>query len=161
MIKLWSLKGYESELIDGHEDSVRGVVFVPNQGVMVSIDDGNEVAVWNLKGLDEEPVRLQVPVEETKRAPVSTLLYCPTFLSSEPKNHHSVFIAMSDASVYVLNWHLGHFSPVVIHYYQMFTNPKGDSISDMKCHPFKMHRLLVAFEETAVIVYSLNKDREI
>ena len=43
----------------------------------------------------------------------------------------------------------------------MFTNPKGDCISDIKCHPYKMHRILVAFKETALIVYSLNKDRMI
>ncbi len=31
----------------------------------------------------------------------------------------------------------------------------------MVLNPNKMHRLLIAYEETAVIVYSLNKNREI
>lgn len=100
-------------------------------------------------------------MDDNKRAPVATLLYAPNFLSSEPKNHHNIFIAMADGSVYVFDWHLSQFSPVVIQYYMIFTNPKGDSISDVKSNPLKMHRILVAFEETAVIVYSLNKDKYI
>jgi hypothetical protein len=89
------------------------------------------------------------------------MVYCPTILTNEAKNHYNVFIALSDATIYVFDWHLGQFSPVVIQYFMLFTNPKGDTVTAMKCHPLKMHRLLIAFEETAVIMYSLNKDREI
>lgn len=47
MIKVWSLKGYEYEIYEAHSESVRSLAFIPNQGLLVSIDDGNEVAVWN------------------------------------------------------------------------------------------------------------------
>ena len=161
---MFSLKGYEVELYEGHGAGVRCLAFVPNQGILVSIDDKNEVAVWNMKQLDQEPIRVQIPVDEMSKKSansISTLLYAPTTLSSEPENHKNVFIAMSDGTLFVFDWHLAQFSPVVITYGQIFHHPKGDCISDVKIHPIKMHRVLIAYEETAVVVYSLNKDRDI
>jgi hypothetical protein len=34
-------------------------------------------------------------------------------------------------------------------------------VTDLKVHLTKMHRVLLAYEETSVVVYSLNKNREI
>jgi WD40 repeat protein len=102
------MKGYEFEIYEAHKLSVRFIAFIPNQGVMISIDDGNQVAIWDLKNLAEDPKRVSVPSEEnihvSKRSQVSTALYAPTFLSSELANHKNVFIAMSNGSIYVLDW---------------------------------------------------------
>lgn len=43
----------------------------------------------------------------------------------------------------------------------MYHQKKSDTVSDIKTHPTLMHRMLIAYEETAVIIYSLNKNREI
>ena len=32
-------------------------------------------------------------------------------------------------------------------------------VTDIKCHPEKMHRLLISYELAGVSVYSMNKDR--
>ena len=32
-------------------------------------------------------------------------------------------------------------------------------VTDIKCHPDKMHRLLISYEQTGICVYSINKDR--
>ena len=105
---------------------------------MISIDDNNEVAVWDVRELDAEPVRVQVPSEGGGgggRGKISTLLYAPTFLSSELDNHNNVYIAMSDGTLHVFDWTTYNFSPVLIRYSQMFHHPRGDIISDVKCHP--------------------------
>lgn len=38
MLKLFSLKGYEIEVYDAHDDPIIKVGFVPNRGLLVSID---------------------------------------------------------------------------------------------------------------------------
>ena len=34
-------------------------------------------------------------------------------------------------------------------------------VSDIKCHMLKMHRLLISYSRSAVVVYSINKNRSI
>lgn len=68
---------------------------------------------------------------------------------------------MSTGTIYIFDWQTATFSPVTIKYSTMFFKPRGDIVSDIKAHPLKMHRLLIAYEETAVIVFSLNKNRDI
>lgn len=36
---------------------------------------------------------------------------------------------------------------------------KSCRVTDIKCHPDKMHRLLISYESTGVAVFSLNKNR--
>ena len=36
-----------------------------------------------------------------------------------------------------------------------------DIVTDMKCHWQKMHRLLISYKTTAVVVFSLNKNRNV
>ena len=38
MLKFFSLKGYEIEVYDAHDDPIIKVGFVPNRGLLVSID---------------------------------------------------------------------------------------------------------------------------
>ena len=117
IIKVFSLKGYEFEIYDAHEASLRALTFIPNQGVLVSVDDNNEVAVWDLTDLENEPTRAVIPIEEGMRvAPVTTTLYAPSFLSNEPANHNSVYLALSDGSIYIFDYSTGQFSPLVIKY---------------------------------------------
>ena len=52
-------------------------------------------------------------------------------------------------------------SSIVIRYQVLFPERNNDIVSDMRLNPLKMHRILIAYEETAVIVFSLNKNREI
>jgi hypothetical protein len=55
MIKLISLNGKEQDIVDAHDSAICGIALIPNQGILVSIDESNEVAVRNLKALDEGP----------------------------------------------------------------------------------------------------------
>ena len=163
-IKVVSLKGYEFEIYDAHEANIRAICFVPQQGVLLSVDDDNAVAVWDLKNLGVAPeVRVEIPLDEEKEEEgnIVTALYAPQFLSNEPDNHRFVFCAMSSGNIYILDWKTGVFSPNVINYSQMYHQRKGDTVCDIKTHPTMMHRMLIAYEETAVIIYSLNKNREI
>ena len=74
MIKLFSLKGYEYELYDAHPSNIRFVTFIPNQGYMASIDDTNEIRLWNLRDLTEEPRKTML---ETEEGVVATGFYTP------------------------------------------------------------------------------------
>ena len=47
-IKIISLKGYEFEIYEAHQASIRAMCFVQQQGILVSVDDENVVAVWNI-----------------------------------------------------------------------------------------------------------------
>lgn len=161
IIKIISLKGYEFEIYEAHQAGIRLLTFIPNEGVMISVDDYNEVAVWNLKDLSADPIRVEVPQPGTSGGLIVTQLYAPTFLSSEADNHKNVFFALSSGDVLVFDWTNATFSSLVIAYSLMFHRQKKDNVSDIKAHPLKMHRLLIAYEETAVIVYSLNKNRDI
>ena len=108
IIKIVSLKGYEYEIYEAHESSIRFITFVPNRGILISIDDSNEIGIWDLKDLSQDPVRVRVPSDEQTsgrpRRYISTALYTPTFLSNEVKNHGNIFIAMSNGSIFVLDW---------------------------------------------------------
>jgi hypothetical protein len=107
-------------------------------------------------------VRVDIPLDEEKiEGSLVSSLYSPQFLSNEPDNHRFVFCALSSGNIYILDWKTGVFSPNVINYSQMYHQKKSDTVSDIKTHPTLMHRMLIAYEETAVIVYSLNKNREI
>lgn len=43
----------------------------------------------------------------------------------------------------------------------MFPERQFDTVMDMKLNPQKMHRLLIAYENTAVVMFSLNKHKDI
>ena len=51
MLKIFSLKGYELEIYDAHDDEILWVGFVPNQGLLVSIDVTNMLKLWDLEDL--------------------------------------------------------------------------------------------------------------
>ena len=36
-----------------------------------------------------------------------------------------------------------------------------DQVNDIKCHVTKMHRLLICYARTAIVVFSMNKNRRI
>ena len=38
---------------------------------------------------------------------------------------------------------------------------RAERIVDIKCHPEKMHRILLAYESEAILVWSINKDKAI
>jgi WD40 repeat protein len=146
IIKIISLKGYEFEIYEAHQAGIRLLTFIPNEGIMISVDDDNEVAVWNLKDLSADPIRVKVPQPGTSGCLIVTQLYAPTFLSSEAENHKNVFFALSSGDVIVFDWTNATFSSVVISYSLMFHRQKKDNVSDIKAHPLKMHRLLIAYE---------------
>ncbi len=50
-----SLKGYEFEINEAHSSAIRFLTFIPNTGILVSIDDNNVIRQWNLKNLGEPP----------------------------------------------------------------------------------------------------------
>jgi len=86
--------------------------------LLVSVDDENVVAVWDLQNLGEDAiVRVDIPMDEEKiEGSIVTALYAPHFLSNEPDNHRFLFCALSSGNIYILDWKTGQFSPNVINY---------------------------------------------
>jgi hypothetical protein len=82
MLKIFSLKGYEMEVHDAHDDPIVKVGFVPNKGFLVSIDNQNVFKLWKLADLDDCEIQQKIP----SSAKV-TVLYVPAFITSQPLNH--------------------------------------------------------------------------
>ena len=68
---------------------------------------------------------------------------------------------MSTGNIHIYNIDTQTVSSVVIRFGLLFPDRKGDYVADMKVNPQMMHRMLIAYEETAVVMYSLNKHRDI
>lgn len=68
---------------------------------------------------------------------------------------------MSTGDIYIYSIAENQLSSLVIRFKHIFPELQSDIVSSMTLNPSKMHRILIAYEETAVIVFSLNKNREI
>ena len=66
---------------------------------------------------------------------------------------------MDDGDVYIFDLSLKTFSKFKLDYKVLFPDKPATAVTDIKCHPLKMHRLLIAYKKTAVTVFSLNKNR--
>ena len=53
IIKIFSLKGYEQEIYDAHDYEICHLTFVPNRGLLVSIDVTNMLKLWKMEDLDD------------------------------------------------------------------------------------------------------------
>jgi WD40 repeat protein len=80
MIKLFSLKGYELEIHDAHDNAIHKLAFFPNKGFLVSIDITNLLKLWRLSDLDDCEIQLKIP-EDSPNTRVSCL-YIPSFITS-------------------------------------------------------------------------------
>jgi hypothetical protein len=58
------MKGYESEVYEAHKGAVKAIIFIPNQGKMITCEEAGEVAIWDLGDIMIEPVRVKIPKEE-------------------------------------------------------------------------------------------------
>lgn len=92
--------------------------------------------------------------------PVSCL-YMPNFLTSQPLNHKHFFVGMETGEIYIFDLNTMMFSSFCIAYSSLFPKRRneGDEVTDIKCHLTKMHRLLISYKKTGVIVFSINKNR--
>jgi len=52
---------------------------------------------------------------------------------------------MDDGDIYVFDLTVKTFSKFKVDYKQLFPDKPSTAVSDIKCHPHKMHRLLIAF----------------
>ena len=149
----------EFEIYQAHDHSIRLLAFVANEGILVSIDEHNLIKNWSMKDLKEPPQECQIPNEKAASA---CSVYSPGYLTNEPENHGYVFFGLTNGNVYIYNAIENQIEPVVIKYKMLFPEKGGkDTISDMKLNPQMMHRILIAYEETAVVLYSINKDKEL
>ena len=90
----------------------------------------------------------------------------PPFLTSEEENHNHLFIGMNSGSVHIFDIKKREFSNFTIRNQKRtegdFANyHRENRVSDIKCQPDKMHRLLIAHERSQVCVYSMNKQSRI
>jgi hypothetical protein len=53
------------------------------------------------------------------------------------------------------------FSKFKVELKLQFPDKPSSPVTDIKCHPLKMHRLLIAYKDLAVGVFSINKNRMI
>lgn len=90
-----------------------------------------------------------------------TSFYCPPFLTSEPLNHNNIFVGLASGDIYIYQIKEIEQAEMVIKFKTLFpfVKLKKDMITDMKCNPLMMHRIAIAYEETAVVIYSTNKNR--
>ena len=91
-----------------------------------------------------------------------TCLYVPQFLTTKQENHCHFFIGTEPGRIFVFDIETKMFASFVIEFPTLkFTSQMFDIVSDMKCHWQKMHRLLISYKNTAVVVFSLNKNRNV
>lgn len=157
MLKLFSLKGYEVEVYDAHDDEIIKLGFVPNKGLLVSIDSGNILKLWLLSDLDDCEIEIKIP--HSNNPSCVSCLYIPALITSQPMNHDHFFIGMDDGDIYVFDLTIKTFSKFKVDYKLLFPDKPATAVADIKCHPLKMHRLLIAYERTAIAVFSMNKNR--
>lgn len=86
------------------------------------------------------------------------------FLTSEEQNHKHLFIGMASGSVHIYDIEKRDFTNFTIR--NLKTSPNASSVTpfkvtDIKCEPNKMHRVLIAHSKSHVQVYSLNKQTQI
>ena len=73
-----------------------------------------------------------------------------------------MFVGLAKGEVLVYDLQSLEFSPYSIRVETIFEcDKRSKRVTDIKCHPDKMHRLAIVFENTGVAVYSINKDRAI
>ena len=154
-IKIFNLKGFEQEIDQAHDSPILWLLFAPNQGLLLSVDDKNLLKLWNLRDLSLV-VQVKIPVEQNDYA---TYMYTATQLTNQPLNHRHVFVGMSCGNIYIFDLEAKQLSTFFLDFKKQFPNSKPDSVTCVKCHPDKMHRILVSYERTAAVVYSINKDR--
>jgi WD40 repeat protein len=80
LLKLFSLKGYELEVYDAHDDAIIKLGFVPNKGLLVSIDSENLLKLWLLSDLDDCEIEIKIP--HTNSPSKVTCLYIPSIITS-------------------------------------------------------------------------------
>lgn len=118
MLKIFSLKGYELDIYDAHDDEIRHVGFVPNQGKLVSIDVTNMLKLWDLNDLSDCEVAIQIPHPGNSKV---SCLYIPTHITSQPLNHNHFFIGMEQGDIYVFDITQRTFSPYMIKFKTFFS----------------------------------------
>eukprot|EP00347_Sterkiella_histriomuscorum_P009845 403339654 len=122
------------------------------------------LSAWNLKDLRIPPQTCQIQDSiQGLNGAVVTCMHTPQFLTNEPENHDFLFVGLSNGNIYTYTISANRISQLVIRFKLMFPDKSsaGDVVTDMKVDPQHMHRLLIAYENTAVVVYSLNKNRDI
>ena len=86
-------------------------------------------------------------------------MYTSTELTTEQQNHRHIFIGLSNGNVNIFDIESKCMSSYFINFKKIFKQKEKDVVSSIKCHPEKMHRVLISYESTAAVVYSINKDR--
>ena len=119
MLKIFNLKGYELEVYDAHDDEIIWVAFVPNQGLLVSIDVTNMLKLWSLEDLSNCEIQIQIPHPGNCRV---SCLYVPSFLTSQPLNHKHFFIGMEQGDIYVFDLEARTFSGFRIEFSKLFSS---------------------------------------
>lgn len=100
LIKLFNLKGYEQEIDQAHFAAVIWVQFVPNQGIMVSVDIQNNFKVWQLSDMSLK-FDGEIPVQDISNT--VTCLYIPPELTNQPLNHKHTFVGMKNGEVLIFD----------------------------------------------------------
>ena len=85
-------------------------------------------------------------------------LYIPNFITSQPLNHDHFFIGMEQGAIYVFDLKTSNFTSYIIEFEKLFPGQRAAPVVDIKCHTTKMHRLLLSYKDTAIVVFSLNKN---
>ena len=87
-----------------------------------------------------------------------TYLYTISELTNQPLNHRHIFLGLSTGNVRIFDLETKTISSYFIDFKKQFKQKNRDKVSCIKCHPEKMHRILISYERTAAVVYSINKD---
>ena len=97
----------------------------------------------------------------------TTIVYMTNDLTNEPKNHRHAFIGTNQGDILFFDTEAMVFSKYIITLYKVFKDLKEFNMSeiaylrivDIKCHAQKMHRILIAYQSHAIVVWSMNKNK--
>ena len=84
-------------------------------------------------------------------------LYIAPFLTSDPDNHQHVFVGMNSGNIHIFDIESLEFTNFTIRCLKPQQFPLNHMITDIKCQPEKMHRILYTHHSSGISVYSLNK----
>ena len=133
---------------------MKHLAFVPNSGKLVSVDAQNILKVWDLNSITVNSKKHIFRLELQRKSTLS-LLYIHPEMTDTPHNHRHAFLGYKSGEIELFDLEAHELSS-----YQI--KPAAPSrIVDIRCHPDKMHRLLITYESTAVTVHSINKNRAI
>ena len=111
--------------------------------------------LWDLS----QPI-IKLLVQE-KIPDTTSCLYCSETLSLEEKNNGIVYIGCNSGDVYIFNTVEKKLLNYKIPFTILFPGKPSHRVTSMAVHPKKMQRVLIGYDSVGILVFSVNKGKDI